>query len=75
MVRTTTSFSSKMEVASSPENRNPHAKKDKICAGYLVSEPLDDAARRWLENGEAARFSPLAQAGSAKGSHKTMPSA
>ena len=46
VVRATTSFSSKMEVASSPENRNPHAKKDKICAGYLVSEPLGHAGTR-----------------------------
>ena len=66
MVRATTSFSSKMEVASSPENRNPHAKKDKLCAGYLVSEPSDDGGGRWLENWEAARFS-VAQSRQRKG--------
>ena len=66
VVRATTSFSSKMEVASSPEKSNPHAKKDKLWAGYLVSEPSDDGGRRWLENWEAARF--VRQAGSsAKG--------
>ena len=49
VVRATTSFSSKMEVASSPENRNPHAKKDKICAGYAVPRlggHGDDASSR-----------------------------
>ena len=73
VVRATTSFSSKMEVASSPENRNPHAKKDKLCAGYLVSEPSDDGGRRWLENWEAARFSrykPAAQRAAIRPCHR-----
>ena len=39
---------------------SPHAKNNKICAGYLVSEPSDDAGRRWLENWEAYRFCSLA---------------
>ena len=46
VVRATTSFSSKMEVASSLQNATRTAKKDKICAGYLASEPLDDAGTR-----------------------------
>ena len=43
------------------QNMQPRTQKmSKICAGYLASEPSDDAGRRCLENREAARFSSLA---------------